>query len=38
VHDTVTGGAVDQDGNIFPNPDNPFQDDATVMVTVIRPQ
>jgi hypothetical protein len=37
VHDTVTGGAVDQDGNVFPNADNPFRDDATVTVTVIRP-
>jgi hypothetical protein len=35
--DTVTGGAVDQDGNVFPNADNPFRDDATVTVTVIRP-
>jgi hypothetical protein len=32
VHDTVSGTATDDDGHTFPDPDTPFQDDATVIV------
>jgi hypothetical protein len=35
--DVVTGGAVDDDGQVYPTPDVPFTDPATVIVNVTTP-